>query len=59
MFKADDKWTEAVTIFRQEMLILNISQINHGREEKLYTPQKEIEKLENEHRILHFINKNV
>ena len=42
IFKTDEKCTEAVIIFREQNLNLNISKTNHCREEKLYIPQKEI-----------------
>ena len=55
--RTDDKCTEAV-IFREKMLKLRESQINHCQKEKLYIPEKVTENLEIDYRKIESIDGN-
>ena len=58
MFRTDDKCTEAVIMLRKHFLNLRKMAINHCRKKKLYILQKEIEKLENDYKIIASTNDN-
>ena len=57
-FKTYEKCTKAFVIYHQQHLILKRSQIKYFREERLYIPQKEIEKLENNYKTVELTNVN-